>query len=74
MKRDVEKQLIEWKAKDARTPLIIRGARQVGKSYTVENFGKTHFQQLLIVNFEEREKPPAALRYWTFRQSLSDLS
>lgn len=56
MKRDVEKQLIEWKAKDARTPLIIRGARQVGKSYTVENFGKTHFQQLLIVNFEEKRE------------------
>lgn len=54
MRRDVEKELVKWKAKEDRTPLIIRGARQVGKSFTIENFGKSHFQNLLAVNFEER--------------------
>lgn len=56
MKRDVEKELIKWKDKEERTPLIIRGARQVGKSYTVETFGKSHFKQLLVVNFEEKKE------------------
>lgn len=56
MKRDVEKELEKWKEKELRTPLIIRGARQVGKSYTIENFGKSHFKQLLVVNFEENKK------------------
>ena len=54
MRRDVEKELLKWKEKEDRTPLIIRGARQVGKSFTIEEFGKKHFQNMLIVNFEER--------------------
>lgn len=54
MKREVEKELLEWKNKSDRLPLIIRGARQVGKSYTVERFGLTHFSNLLVVNFEEK--------------------
>ena len=56
MRRAVENELIEWKDKEDRTPLIIRGARQVGKSYTVEAFGRAHFEQLLTVNFEEIPK------------------
>ena len=59
MKRDVEKELLKWKEKEDRTPLIIRGARQVGKSFTIEEFGKKHFQNVLVVNFEE--KPEAKI-------------
>ena len=43
MRRDIEKELVSWKSQEERYPLIIRGARQVGKSYLVEIFGKTHF-------------------------------
>ena len=56
MRRDVEKELLAWKEKEDRTPLIIRGARQVGKSFTVEDFGKKHFENTLIVNFEEKKE------------------
>lgn len=52
MRRDIEKELILWKAQKERYPLIIRGARQVGKSYLVEIFGKGHFQNIVVVNFE----------------------
>ncbi|MBI5196580.1 MAG: ATP-binding protein [Nitrospirae bacterium] len=52
MHRDIEKELISWKSQKERYPLIIRGARQVGKSYLVETFGKTHFQNIAVVNFE----------------------
>lgn len=52
MRRDIEKELILWKSQEDRYPLIIRGARQVGKSYLVENFGKAHFQNSVVVNFE----------------------
>jgi len=58
MKRAVEKELTKWKEKEDRTPLIIRGARQVGKTFTVEDFGKRYFQSLIVVNFEE--KPEAS--------------
>lgn len=44
MERLLTQQLIEWKEQDARKPLLLDGARQVGKSYLVENlFGQVHF-------------------------------
>lgn len=56
MKRDVETELILWKNKKERTPLIIKGARQVGKSYTIEDFGRKNFEKLIVVNFEEKKE------------------
>lgn len=54
MERFIEKDLQEWKESTDRCPLIIRGARQVGKSYTVETFGQTCFENTIVVNFEEK--------------------
>ncbi len=42
MDRAISSHLLSWK-KSHRTPLLIRGARQVGKSYSVERFGKKEF-------------------------------
>ncbi len=44
-----------WKDRAGRKPLIVRGARQVGKTYLVEAFGKEHFPSLLTVNLEQKE-------------------
>ncbi len=52
MHRDIENELILWKTQKEHYPLIIRGARQVGKSYLVETFGKAHFQNNVVVNLE----------------------
>ena len=52
MKRDIEKELLLWVKQKERYPLIVRGARQVGKSYLVEKFAKTHFQNIIILDFE----------------------
>lgn len=52
MKRNIEKDLIKWKNQEGRYPLIIRGARQVGKSYLIESFGRENFENLVTVNFE----------------------
>lgn len=52
MKRDLERDLFEWKDRKDRLPLLLRGARQVGKSYIVEEFGKKAFENVVIVNFE----------------------
>jgi len=55
MIRIAENQLLEWKSRLDRKPLIVRGARQIGKSWTVEHFGKTHYKgKTHIVNFEKR--------------------
>ncbi|MDI6757983.1 MAG: ATP-binding protein [Endomicrobiia bacterium] len=52
MRRDIEKELVSWKSQKERYPLVIRGARQVGKSYLVEAFGKEHFSNCVTVDFE----------------------
>lgn len=52
MKRDAYRCFIEWKENHDRKPLIVRGARQVGKTYTISEFGREHFERCHQVNFE----------------------
>lgn len=52
MKRRAEKFLSEWRDRSGRKPLVLRGARQVGKTYLVENWGRQHFKSVLKVDLE----------------------
>jgi predicted AAA+ superfamily ATPase len=52
MFRSVENDLVEWINHPNRKPLLIRGARQVGKSFVVEKVGRHHFANLVTINFE----------------------
>jgi len=52
MNRDLYKVLLEWKDDEHRFPLLLRGARQAGKSYLVSQFGAKEFDQLITLNFE----------------------
>ncbi len=54
MKRDILQYLREWKNRKNRNPLILRGARQVGKTYIIEEFAKNEFRNLLNINLEEK--------------------
>ena len=53
MKRQIYDYLLQWKDSVNRKPLIVRGARQVGKTYTIEEFGRNNFDVYVKVNFEE---------------------
>ncbi|MEI8301240.1 MAG: ATP-binding protein [Chlamydiota bacterium] len=53
MKRDIYKKLLEWKNDPKREPLLLQGARQVGKTYLLKEFGKNAYTQCCYVNFEE---------------------
>lgn len=53
MKRFAMQELINWKNNSARKPLIIRGARQVGKTWLMKEFGKAEYRQTAYVNFEQ---------------------
>ncbi len=55
MKRTVENELIAWKSRSGRKPLVVRGARQVGKTFLVETFGKKYFESVLTVNLEQKD-------------------
>jgi len=52
MKRLIDEKLLRWKKRKNRKPLVIRGARQVGKTYSVEKFGEQNFQNYLKIDFE----------------------
>ncbi len=52
MKRLITYQLKEWKGKKNRKPLIIQGARQVGKTWVMKAFGANYFKKYVYINFE----------------------
>lgn len=56
MKRLIEKNLLNWKQSPDRKPLIVRGARQIGKTFIIETFGKKHFESFVVIDFEEMKE------------------
>lgn len=56
MKRDIYQHLLNWKQSTRRKPLILNGARQVGKTYSLKHFGKTSYEKVAYLNFEKDEK------------------
>lgn len=56
MKRKAIKQLIDWKNRKDRKPLIIKGARQVGKTWLMKEFGKTEYKNYAYINFEDNDR------------------
>lgn len=56
MKRDIYQNLIKWKASNRRKPLILRGARQVGKTYLLKAFGEAEYENIVWINFEQDQR------------------
>lgn len=56
MEREIIKDLIKWKNSKNRKPLIVHGARQVGKTYIIKQFGKKNYDNLIYVNFETNKE------------------
>ena len=55
MKREIIHELCSWRDKKKRKPLLLKGARQVGKTYALKEFGQQHFKKFHYLNFEENE-------------------
>lgn len=56
MEREIIKKLIEWKNSKKRKPLIVQGARQVGKTYIIKEFGNSYYENVVYVNFEKNKQ------------------
>lgn len=56
MYREAIKRLEEWKNKPNRKPMIIRGARQVGKTWLMKEFGKKYYKQYAYISMDENER------------------
>ena len=55
MKRNAILDLIKWKNNPERKPLIIRGARQVGKTWLMKEFGQSCYERYVYFNFDEED-------------------
>lgn len=53
LERSIDKELVKWKESPKRKPLMVRGARQIGKSSTIRNLGN-QFQYFIEINFDDR--------------------
>lgn len=53
MDRIIYKELVNWKNRPSRKPLLVQGARQVGKTYAIKAFGKAEFSNCIYMNFDE---------------------
>ncbi len=53
LKRKIERQLIDWKNTEGRKPLVIKGCRQCGKTYSVLDFARRNYKHVVYLNFFE---------------------
>lgn len=61
LRRKADQFLAEWKHDQDRKPLIVKGARQVGKTRTIRNFAKNNYENLIEINFAEEPKYKSVL-------------
>lgn len=53
LRRKIENELIEWKNKKDKMCLVVKGARQVGKTYIIDKFAKENYKNYIYMNFDE---------------------
>lgn len=56
LKRNAIQDLIKWKSDEERKPLVLRGARQVGKTWLMKELGKNYYENFVYFNFDEEEE------------------
>jgi len=56
MQRKIMEKLIAWKQNEVRQPLLIHGARQVGKTYVIREFGNNEYENTIYINFENNKR------------------
>lgn len=56
MKRNAIEQLLDWKNSTDRKPLVLKGARQVGKTWLMEEFGRLYYDDTFYFNFDEEDE------------------
>lgn len=56
MKRNAIEDLIKWKSSEERKPMVLKGARQVGKTWLMKEFGKNYYSSYVYFNFDEEDE------------------
>ena len=53
MKRNAMQDLVQWKNDEERKPMVLKGARQVGKTWIMKEFGRQYYESYVYFNFDE---------------------
>ncbi|RJW41366.1 hypothetical protein DXB25_00950 [Lachnospiraceae bacterium OM02-31] len=56
LKRNAIEDLIKWKSSEERKPMVLKGARQVGKIWLMKEFGKNYYSSYVYFNFDEEDE------------------
>ncbi|MBR0465156.1 MAG: ATP-binding protein [Clostridia bacterium] len=56
MKRNAIQALIRWKSNEDRKPMVLKGARQVGKTWLMKEFGENYYESFVYFNFDEEDE------------------
>lgn len=62
LKRKIMEELINWKKQKNKMCLVVKGARQVGKTYIIEKFAKENYKNYVYINFDENPKYKAIFK------------
>jgi uncharacterized protein len=74
LRRNAQTALSEWRDRPGRKPLVLRGARQVGKTYLVENWGAECFESVMTVNLEREPEWHSLFSQSDPKRVLSELA
>jgi predicted AAA+ superfamily ATPase len=74
LKRSLDNELIKWKKSSFRQPLLVRGARQVGKTFSIQRFGSKYFNNCVTLNFEEQPESAACFETLNVTEILEKIS
>ena len=56
LRRTAMEKLVAWKSSDERKPMVLKGARQVGKTWLMKEFGKNYYKSFVYFNFDEEDE------------------
>ena len=62
LKRKIERRLEKFYSDNGKSALLIDGARQVGKSFIVESFGRSHYESVVVIDFLHQEEAKAIFK------------
>ena len=74
LKRNAQISLSEWRDRPGRKPLVMRGARQVGKTYLIEHWGTEHFESVMTVDLERERDLHSLFSQQDPKQVLTELA
>ena len=70
LKRKIEEVLLRWKKTPERKPLVLKGCRQCGKTFSAMKFAREHYESTVYINFFQNPEYPETLGLGTLKKAI----